>query len=186
MCSHINELKNLFYQSNNNFGKNSKWILLNNIFKYSYDTINTELLNTLYEIYETIDVSIIQENNPEIFYKRIIFQNTSFYNQLCSHQDPSSVFNKNKQKLIDFTIMKRYIFMAIIELLNMNDIIHYIEIIKVDEVILYDENIIKVKDEEYINGDYAFMVFESEKEITHIPLKLRDDQYIKFFKNLTK
>lgn len=159
MYSDINELIKLFYQNNNNFGKDSKWLLLNDIFKYSCDTMNIELLNTLYEIYETIDISIIQDNNLEIFYKSIVYLNTSFYSELLSHLGPSLVFDKNKQKLIDFTIMKRCHFTPILELLNMEEIIHHIQIITEDAVISYDENKMRVEDKEYVNGDYVFMVF---------------------------
>lgn len=113
MCSNINEIKKVFYQNNNNFGKNKEWLLLSDIFKYACETMNFELLEILYEIYEDIDSLICQDNNPEIFYKSILFDNTSFYTKLLSYQGPSVVFNKNKQNLIDFTIKKRCRFMLI-------------------------------------------------------------------------
>jgi hypothetical protein len=146
--------------------------------------MNAELLETLYDIYETIDISICKDNNPEIFYKSILFLNTSFYTQLYSHQGPSSVFDKNKQKIIDFTIKKRCRFMPILEFLKNDVIINYIQIITDDAVISYNENISRVEDKEYINGDYVFMVFEFEKKNTHIPLCISDDQYIKFLNTL--
>lgn len=113
MCSDINEIKKVFYQNNNNFGKNKEWLLLSDVFKYVCEIMNFELLEKLNEIYEDIDSLICRDNNPEIFYKSILFDNTSFCTQLLSYQSPSLVFNKNKQNLIEFTIKKRYRFMLI-------------------------------------------------------------------------
>lgn len=166
--------------------------LLGDIFKYSCDTMNAELLETLYEMYETIDKSIWQDNNPEIFYKSILFHNTSFYTKLLTYPGPLSVFEKNKQNIINFTIRKRCRFMPILELLKTNDIMNHIEIIMEDAIILYDEDKIRIEDKEYMNGDYVFMVYECdgdsenlfEKKITRIPLSVKDDQYIKFLKTL--
>ena len=195
MCSDINEIIKLFYENNNNFGKDSKWLLLSDIFKYSCDTMNEELLETLYEIYETMDISISKDNNPEIFYKSILFLNTSFYTQLLSYQGPSSVFDKNKQKIIDFTIKKRCRFMPILELLNTDKIMHHILTITENAIISYNENRMRIDDKEYINSDYVFMVYEDdennensenlfEKKVKHIPLSVIDYQYIKFLETL--
>jgi len=192
MCSDVFEIKKMFYQNINNFGKNREWFLLCDIFKYSCDTMNEKLLESLYEIYETIDISISRDNNPDIFYKSILFQNTLFYTYLLSHQGPSMVFNKNKQNLIDFTINKRCRFMPILELLKTDEIIHHIQIIIENAIISYDENIMSIQDEEYINNDYVYMVYESEgdvenlfeKKITRIPISVRDDQFINFLYTL--
>jgi hypothetical protein len=79
--------------------------------------------------------------------------------------------------------------MPILELLKKDEIIHHIQVIIEDAVIKYSENIMIIKDEEYINGDYVFMCFETDivsEKITHIPLNIKDDQYIKFLETLTK
>ena len=156
--------------------------------------MNIKLLETLYELYENIDKSIFSYNNPEIFYKSILFENISFYSQLLSYKGPIDVFNKNKQKIIDFTISKRCRFIPILELLKTDDIMNYIQIITENAIISYDENIMMIDDKEYINSNYIFMVYEFdrnseslfEKKTKNIPLSVRDDQYINFLKNLIK
>ena len=190
MCSDIVEIKKVFFQNNNNFGKNREWLLLSDIFKYSCDTMNVEILETLYEIYGNIDTSIRQDNNYEIFYKSILFENTKFYTHLLSHQGPLYVFNKNKQNIIDFTIMKRCRFIPILELLKSDEIIHHVQLIIEDAVVNYDENTLRVNDEKYVNENYVFMCFETasdaEKKNAYIPLSVKDNEYIKFLKMLIK
>jgi len=80
--------------------------------------------------------------------------------------------------------MKRCRFIPILELLNMDKIVHYIQIITENAVISYNENKMRVEDKEYINGDYMYMVFESENKITYIPFSVIDDQYIIYLKTL--
>ena len=192
MCSNISELKNVYYQNNNNFGNKREWLLLADIFMYSCETMNIKLLDALYEMYETIDISIRKDNNHKIFHRSILYKNTSFYTQLLSHEGPLFVFNNNTQNLIDFTIKNRCRFMPILQSLKPTQINHYIQIIIEDAIISYDENIMIINDEEYINGDYVYMVFEYdgnpensfEKKIERIPLSVKDDQYIKFLETL--
>ena len=189
MCSDIIEIKKVFFQNNNNFGKNREWLLLSDIFKYSCDTMNAEILETLYEIYGNIDTSIRRDNNSEIFYKSILFENTKFYTYLLSRQGPLYVFNKNTQNIIEFTIMKRCRFIPILELLKSDEIFHHIQLITEDAVVNYDENTLSVNDEKYINNDYVFMCFETASDtekITYIPFSVKDNEYIKFLKMLIK
>jgi len=189
MCSDINEIKKTFYKNNNNFGKNREWLLLTDIFKYSCDTMNVKVLEALYEMYGDIDKSIRRDNKPEIFYKSILFQNTTFYTQLISHQGPLYVFDKNTQNIIDFTIMNRCRFIPILELLKTDEINYHIQLITEDAVINYNENIMMVNDEEYVNGDYVFMCYETycdAEKIIRIPLSVIDDQYMTFLKTLKK
>ena len=115
MYSNFNEIKKIYFENNNKLDKFNGWTLLGDLFMYSCDTMNLKLLETLYEIYENIDIAIRLDNNLEIFYKSILFQNTLFYTQLLSRKGPLFVFNKNKQNLIDYTIEKRSHFIPILE-----------------------------------------------------------------------
>jgi len=182
MCSDIDNIKSLYYQYNTVC---RPWTLLKEIFIYSCDTMNIKLLETLYEIYTNIDISIRRDNNIDIFKKSIIFQNTLFYNKLLSYSGPSIVFNQNKQKLIDFTIMNRYKFDPILKLLTLDEVDLRIQLITEDVVINYDENIMRCNDTEYMNGNYVYMVFQDE-ENPIIPLSIVDDQYIKYLENYKK
>jgi hypothetical protein len=189
MCCNINEFKKVFYQNNEYFGKNGEWMILCDIFKYSCKIMSVKLLDALYEIYEKIDSSIGKENRPEIFYNTILYQNTKFYNYLLSKQGPLYVFNSNKKIITNFIINNRYRFIPILESLNNKELNMYIQNITEDAVTTYDENIIRVEDKEYTKGDYVFMEFETigdSKKVTHIPISIKDAQYIRFLEELLK
>ena len=190
MSSDLNKIKKVFYQNNNYLGREG--LLLVDIFKYSYETMNIELLKTIYEINNKMDNSIKLENNPKIFYKSILFQNTSFYQTLLSYPGPLYVFNNNKQKIIDFTIKQRCRFIPVLDILSTEEINKYISLIIEDAIICYDENLMRKEEIEYRNGNYVYMDFEYEQDIEpysekihkHIPLRVIDDQYIHFLRSL--
>ena len=181
MSSNIDKIKNLHNKFINEFGS---WSLLSEIFLYSCKTMNIELFNAIYEINNTIDTSIRLANNPVIFHKNILFQDITFFNKLLSHQGCLSVFNKNKQNLIEFTIQNRSRFMPILEMLTDYEINNYITMIIEDAIIYYSEDKIRVEDNYYINGDYIFITYITNNIVDYIPIKLIDEQYIKFLKTL--
>lgn len=63
---------------------------------------------------------------------------------------------------------------------------YYIQIITEDAIISYDENIMRIEDKEYVNGDYVYIVYEDTEKKYMYPLKVKDEQFIKFLKKLIK
>lgn len=190
MCSDFEELKKIYFENNGELGNFKEWMLIGDLFMYSCETMNIELLDTLYEIYEKINVTIGLDNNPQMFHKSIQYQNIEFYNHLLSHKGPFDVFNRNKELLIKYTINNRFYFTPILESLHNDEINYYIQMITEDAIISYDENKMRVHDNTYVNENYLYMVYETEdenkKDITYIPISVKDNQYIIFLKSLIK
>lgn len=63
---------------------------------------------------------------------------------------------------------------------------YHIQIITEDAIISYDENIMRIEDKEYVNGDYVYIVYEDTEKKYMYPLKVKDEQFIKFLKKLIK
>ena len=63
---------------------------------------------------------------------------------------------------------------------------YHIQIITEDTIISYDENIMRIEDKEYVNGDYVYIVYEDTEKKYMYPLKVKDEQFIKFLKKLIK
>ena len=108
---------------------------------------------------------------------------------MLSHQGCLSVHNKNKQNLIEFTIQNRCRFIPILEMLTANEIDNYITMIIEDAIIYYSEDKIRVEGNYYTNGDYIFMTYINNNDkniVDYIPIKLIDEQYVKFLKTLIR
>ncbi len=179
MCSDFTEFKKIYYENKRG------WILLCDIFIYSCDTMNINLLEMLYEIFENMDKSISRYNQPKIFYKSILYNNTLFYNKLLSYEGCLYIYNNNINDLIDYTITERCHFNPILQLLKNDDIKQCIQMITEDAIISYNENVMRIKDNEYMNNNNVYMVYQSTDNVTeYIPLSVKDDQYIKFLQTL--
>lgn len=63
---------------------------------------------------------------------------------------------------------------------------YHIQIITEDAIISYDENIMRIEDKEYVNGDYVYIVYEDTEKKYMYPLKVKDEQFIQFLKKLIK
>ena len=195
MSNDLNNLKKVYYENNNKLGSYGGWMLLAELFYYSCEIMSIELLDTLYYIYDNLDIVIKLDNNPSMFYKSIITQNILFYNYLISYKGPLCVLQKNLKNLGIFIIQKRIKFTLILQLLNDDDITELIQTLTQYVIIQYYENnnceneisyenndFIEYKDETYCYCNYECQCNTIVKKL--IPICIEDKQYIDFIKNI--